>query len=88
MTADELMEGCMRVRKIFHGYGSIIQRAYDPLANSRNISNLGLFLALNMLARSELTLKLNHRLGANASLEPSIENDPIDKNYLEGYYVE
>lgn len=88
MTADELMEGCMRVRKIFHGYGSIIQRAYDPLANSRNISNLGLFLALNMLARSELTYKLNHRLGANASLEPSIENDPIDKNYLEGYYVE
>jgi len=78
MTADELTEGCLRARRIFHGYGSILKRALDPLANSRNLNHLGLFLAINLLARSELSTKLEHRLGANIPLEPPLENVPLD----------
>jgi radical SAM superfamily enzyme YgiQ (UPF0313 family) len=78
MTADELTEGCLRARRIFHGYGSILKRALDPLANSRNLYHLGLFLAVNLLTRSELSSKLEHRLGADIPLEPPLENVPLD----------
>ena len=77
MTADELTEGCMRARMIFHGYGSILKRALDPLANSRNIHSLGLFLGVNLLARRELAYKLEHRLGAKTPLKPGLENVPL-----------
>jgi radical SAM superfamily enzyme YgiQ (UPF0313 family) len=84
MTADELAEGCMRARRIFHGYGAILKRALDPLANSRNIYRLGLFLAVNLLARRELAYKLEHRLGADAPLEPPLENVPIQLTSSKG----
>lgn len=77
MTADQLAEGCLRVRRVFHGYGSILKRALDPLANSRNLYHLGLFLAMNLLARRELAYKLGHRLGADIPLEPPLEDVPL-----------
>jgi radical SAM superfamily enzyme YgiQ (UPF0313 family) len=77
MTADELTEGCLRARKMFYGYGSILKRALDPATNSRSIYHLGLFLAGNFITRRELSYKLLHRLGANTSLEPRLENVPI-----------
>ncbi len=80
MTAGELTEGCLRARRIFHGYRSILKRAVDPLANSRNLTHLGLFLAVNLLARRELSYKLQHHLGADAPLYPHLEKIPIELN--------
>jgi radical SAM superfamily enzyme YgiQ (UPF0313 family) len=78
MTADELTTGCLRARRIFHGYRSILRRSLDPLANSRNPYRLGLFLAVNLLARRELACKLGHRLGADIPLEPRLEGVPSE----------
>jgi radical SAM superfamily enzyme YgiQ (UPF0313 family) len=77
MTADELTEGCMQGREMFHGYGSIFKRALNRKANSCNIVHLGLFMGVNLVARRELSSKLGHRLGAETPLEPRLENEPL-----------
>jgi radical SAM superfamily enzyme YgiQ (UPF0313 family) len=78
MTADELTEGCLRARRKFHGYGSILKRALDPKANSRDLYHLGFYLGANLLARRELSYKLGHRLGADTPLEPGLEDAPVE----------
>ena len=77
MTPDELPEGCRRARKIFYGYRSILKRAFDPAANSRNLRHLGFSLAINLIVKHDLTSNIERRLGANASLEPRLENIPL-----------
>ena len=77
MTADELTEGCLRARKMFYGRRSVLKRVLDPVANSRNIYHLGLFLLGNLITRHELSYKLLHRLGASTPLEPRLEDVPI-----------
>jgi radical SAM superfamily enzyme YgiQ (UPF0313 family) len=77
MTADELTEGCMQGREMFHGYGSIFRRSLNLKANSRNIVHLGLFMGVNLIARRELSSKLGHRLGADTPLVPRLENEPL-----------
>jgi radical SAM superfamily enzyme YgiQ (UPF0313 family) len=77
MTADELTEGCMQGREMFHGYGSIFRRSLNLKANSRNIVHLGLFMGVNLIARRELSYKLGHRLGADTPLVPRLENEPL-----------
>jgi len=77
MTADELTEGCLRARRMFYGYGSILKRALDPAANSRGPRQLGVFWAGNLITRRELSYKLGHRLGADTPLEPRLENVPL-----------
>lgn len=84
MTADELTEGCLRARKMFYGYGSILKRALDPLANSSNPYHLGAFLIGNFITRRELSHKLGYRLGADTPLEPRLENVPIQLTSSKG----
>jgi radical SAM superfamily enzyme YgiQ (UPF0313 family) len=77
MTADELTEGCMQGREMFHGFGSIFRRSLNLKANSCNIVHLGLFMGVNLIARRELSYKLGHRLGADTPLVPRLENEPL-----------
>jgi radical SAM superfamily enzyme YgiQ (UPF0313 family) len=84
MTPDELAEGCLRARRKFHGYESILKRALDLKANSRDLYHLGFYLGANLLARRELSYKLGHRLGANTSLQPALENVPLKPPSSEG----
>jgi radical SAM superfamily enzyme YgiQ (UPF0313 family) len=79
MTADELTEGCVRARRMFFGYGSILKRALDPAANCRTLHHLKAFLIGNLITRRELDYKLAHRLGADTPLEPGLENVPLKR---------
>jgi radical SAM superfamily enzyme YgiQ (UPF0313 family) len=84
MTADELTEGCIQARGMFHGYSSIFRRSLNPKANSCNIVRLGLFMGVNLIVRRELSSKLGHHLGADIPLEPRLENDPLRLDKIEG----
>jgi radical SAM superfamily enzyme YgiQ (UPF0313 family) len=84
MTADELTEGCLQGRRMFHGYESIFRRSLNPKANSRNLARLGLFMGVNLIVRRELSSKLGHRLGADMPLEPRLENDPLPLDEADG----
>jgi len=84
MTADELTEGCLQGRRLFHGYVSIFRRSLDLKANSRNLVRLGMFMGVNLIARRELSSKLGHRLGADIPLEPPLENEPLRLDRIEG----
>ena len=86
MTADELTEGCMQGREMFHGYGSIFRRSLNLKANSCNIVHLGLFMGVNLIARRELSYKLGHRLGADTPLEPRLENEPLQLDTRVGLF--
>jgi radical SAM superfamily enzyme YgiQ (UPF0313 family) len=66
MTADELTEGCFRVRHEFHGFCSMVQRALDTRTNCRNPYRLGLFFVTNMISRKEILRKQGVQLGAGA----------------------
>jgi radical SAM superfamily enzyme YgiQ (UPF0313 family) len=84
MTADELAEGCQRARNIFYRYGSILKRALDPDANSRNLYHFGFYLGVNLIAKRVISRKVGHRLGADAALEPRLENVPLEPTPSEG----
>ena len=73
MTADELTEGCSRIRREFHQYASVFRRACDPKANCSNLYHLGIFLVFNLIAKREIAIRHGHRLGANTPLEPMLE---------------
>ena len=77
MVPDELPKGCRRARKIFYEYRSILKRAFDPAANSRNLHHLGFSLAINLIVKHDLTSNIERRLGADTSLEPRLENVPL-----------
>jgi radical SAM superfamily enzyme YgiQ (UPF0313 family) len=84
MTADELTDGCLRGRELFHGYASIFRRSLNTKANSCNLVRLGLFMGVNLIVRRELSSKLGHRLGADIRLEPPMENEPLRLEKSEG----
>jgi radical SAM superfamily enzyme YgiQ (UPF0313 family) len=86
MTADELTEGCMNGREMFHGYGSIFRRSLNRKANSCNLLHLGLFMGVNLIARRELSSKLWHRLGAETPLEPRLEDEPLQLDSSVGLF--
>ena len=70
MTPDELTEGCFRVRRQFNRYSSILNRALDFAANSRDPYRLGLFAASNLVSRREIYRKQGRCLGDDLPLEP------------------
>jgi radical SAM superfamily enzyme YgiQ (UPF0313 family) len=72
MSADELTEGCLRARRRFYGYGSIVRRALEPRANCRGPVRLGLFLAANLLSKRELSRKLGQPLGVPELAEAAV----------------
>ncbi len=69
MTADELTEGCYGTRLAFNRHSSILRRALDWKANSRNPYRLGLYLFANLVSRREIRRKQGLRLGDASPLE-------------------
>jgi radical SAM superfamily enzyme YgiQ (UPF0313 family) len=63
MTADQLTEGCFRVRSQFNTYSSIFKRALDFKTNCRDPYRVGLHLASNLVSRQEILKKQGRRLG-------------------------
>jgi radical SAM superfamily enzyme YgiQ (UPF0313 family) len=72
MTAEQLEEGCLAARRAFYGAGSIFRRALDRRTHAAGVGRLGLYLALNLVARRELSRKLGRPLG---SAEPLVEGE-------------
>ncbi|HXW01372.1 MAG TPA: hypothetical protein VEC93_23380 [Anaerolineae bacterium] len=72
MTADQLTEGCFRVRRQFNEYNSIFKRALDFKTNCRDPYRLGLHLASNFVSRREILKKQGRRLGEEMALEPAL----------------
>ena len=58
MTPGQLKEGCMRARLEFNKFSGIVKRALDFKANAGSISNLGIFLYTNLIARKEIRNKM------------------------------
>ena len=48
---------CREIRRKFHTFPNIFRRALDLKANSRSISNLMLYLAVNIISRQEVKAK-------------------------------
>jgi radical SAM superfamily enzyme YgiQ (UPF0313 family) len=64
MTATELEEGCYRARTRFNTLSSIARRAFDRRTNLSSLYNLGVFLAVNLISRTEIHRKQDAPLGA------------------------
>jgi radical SAM superfamily enzyme YgiQ (UPF0313 family) len=79
MTPDELTEGCRRARKIFYKSGSIFKRMLGSVANNHDISHLMIYLATNLVVKSNIFSKIGCRLGAVTPLVPQLDNVPIPK---------
>jgi radical SAM superfamily enzyme YgiQ (UPF0313 family) len=63
MTADQLTEGCYRIRQEFHSLRSIVVRAADRRTNARDPYRLGLHLASNLVSRWMIDKKQGQPLG-------------------------
>jgi radical SAM superfamily enzyme YgiQ (UPF0313 family) len=63
MTADELTEGCFRVRKAFNTYTSILNRALNFHVNLRTWQHALLYVVANYINRKEVYNKQGGRLG-------------------------
>ena len=77
MTPDELPEGCSRARKIFYKSGSIFKRMLGTVANNHDFSHLGIYLATNLVVKSNIFSKIGCRLGAVTPLVPQLDNIPL-----------
>lgn len=71
MTATELEEGCYRVRTRFNTLGNITRRALDRRTNLSSLYNLRVFLAANLVSRTEIHRKQDAPLGARAGSSPT-----------------
>lgn len=58
MTPQQLKDGCIKTRLAFNSFSGILQRAFDAKSNCKNPANLALFLAMNVIARSEIRGKM------------------------------
>ncbi len=63
MSADQLTEGCYRIRKQFHSLRSIASRAADAHTNARDPYRLGLHLASNLVSKWMIDKKQGMALG-------------------------
>lgn len=63
MSPDQLTEGCYWARTQFNTCGAIFKRSLEPQANARSLSNLGVFLAANLVSRREIHKKQGRYLG-------------------------
>jgi radical SAM superfamily enzyme YgiQ (UPF0313 family) len=57
MTPEELTDGPMAARRIFYGWGSILQRAFNGLVRWRRPKSVALLLFANMISRKEISRK-------------------------------
>jgi len=67
MSPDQLTEGCYWARTQFNTCGAIFKRSLEPQANARSLSNLGVFLAANLVSRREIHKKQGRYLGTQAN---------------------
>jgi len=58
MGAPELKQACIEARLAFNSLGGILKRSFDRKANMRSITNLGMFVAANLVARREILIKM------------------------------
>lgn len=63
MAAEELAEGCRRIRFEFNQYASVARRAVDFKANSGSFEKFALYLIANLVSRSEIHRKQGAGLG-------------------------
>jgi radical SAM superfamily enzyme YgiQ (UPF0313 family) len=63
MTADELTQGCFRIRKIFNAHTSILQRALKFNVNLRTWRHALLYFVANYINRKEIYKKQGEILG-------------------------
>jgi len=69
MSADELADGCFRLRREFNTYASIFQRALAPHSNAHSLHHLLAYLAANLVSRKEILSKQGTPLGDGSPLE-------------------
>lgn len=62
MTEKELQKGCMNSRFLFSSYKSIFRRLFCK-ANFRNLSNVYIYLALNIISHIQIKNKQGRKLG-------------------------
>jgi radical SAM superfamily enzyme YgiQ (UPF0313 family) len=71
MTAEQLHEGCYRIRTAFNRAGSVLHRALDFRANCRSPLHAFAYLVANVTSRREIHRKQGHSLGdSDRLLEP------------------
>ena len=63
MSAQELTDGCHRIRRGFNTFRAIGHRATDRRTNSRDPYRLGLFLASNLVSKWMIDKKQGLPLG-------------------------
>ena len=68
MSADQLTDGCFRLRREFNSLGSIFQRALAPQMNARSPHHLLAYLAANLVSRKEILSKQWEPLGDGSPL--------------------
>lgn len=72
MTADQLSDGCYRIRTEFNRWNSIVRRACDWRANFRTPMNAAAYMLANFTSRREIHRKQGRPLG-----DPNVELRPI-----------
>jgi radical SAM superfamily enzyme YgiQ (UPF0313 family) len=71
MTAEQLHEGCYRMRTEFNRAGSLLYRALDLRANCRSPIHAFAYLVANLTSRREISRKQGQALGdSDRPLEP------------------
>jgi radical SAM superfamily enzyme YgiQ (UPF0313 family) len=80
MSAQELAEGCFRLRSEFNAYPSIFRRMLAPQMNARSAYNLFAYLAINLVSRREIFNKQGIPLGDGSSISS------LDVNFQNGQY--
>jgi hypothetical protein len=72
MTAEELSEGCYRIRTEFNRWSSIARRACDWQANCRSPLHAAAYVLANVTSRREIHAKQGRPLG-----DPEVRLEPI-----------
>jgi len=68
MTADELRDGIIRLRKEFNTYSSIANRMLNFKSNSRSLYHLIAYLIINLVTKKEIMNKQGEMLGNGTPL--------------------
>ena len=62
MSPDELKDGCRNARFSFNTYRNIFKRMLGERVNHRTLLNMSVFLAINLISRSEIHRKQGESL--------------------------
>ena len=62
MSVDELKDGCKNARYNFNTFRIILKRMFKEKVNHRSLLNISVFLAINLISRSEIHRKQGESL--------------------------